>query len=347
MRETPNLPLDMLRTCLREHYGLVAVTLEFLPRGHDYRAGVYRVVSAQGAAYLLKATSRPFYAPSCLIPRSLHEQGITAVVAPLPTISGSLWTRLAEWTVIMYPFLDGDTSLAGMTEAQWHETGRIFRQIHRAPLPPAGVPSMRTEAFDPTAYRRWVQAFETQHLPASHDGRDAARALCAAWVAHQATIHATVSALDQLAAVLQARTLTYVFVHADLHAANLLRDPAGRVFVLDWDEVMLAPRERDFIFIREPHAQAFWEGYGWQAHEANAAIDWTALTYFRWERVIQDLIEEAQQVLFRGDVGEDAQALAAQRFAATFAPGSNVEAAFAAAAHLPSELRIPAQQQSE
>jgi spectinomycin phosphotransferase len=135
--------------------------------------------------------------------------------------------------------------------------------------------------------------------------------------------------------------LPYVSAHADLHAANLLRDPRGHVFVLDWDEVMLAPKERDFIFIREPQAHAFWEGYGLRAIDE---IDWIALTYFRWERVIQDLIEEAQQALFRDDVGEDAKATAAQRFAATFAAGNNVDAAYAAVAHLPSDLSVPKRQ---
>jgi spectinomycin phosphotransferase len=106
------------------------------------------------------------------------------------------------------------------------------------------------------------------------------------------------------------------------------------VFVLDWDEVMLAPKERDFLFIREPQARAFWQGYGLRAREENAEIDWVALTYFRWERVIQDLIEEAQQVLFRDEVSDDAKATAARRFAAAFAAGNNVDAAYAAAAHL-------------
>ncbi|MGE5335165.1 MAG: hypothetical protein ACM3N4_10730, partial [Nitrososphaerota archaeon] len=116
----------------------------------------------------------------------------------------------------------------------------------------------------------------------------------------------------------------------------------GHVHVLDWDEVMLAPKERDFIFIREPQAHAFWEGYGLRGMEENEAIDWTALTYFRWERVIQDVIEEVQQVFFRDDTGEDAKAIAAQRFATGFAPGNNVDAAFVAAAHLPRDLRAPA-----
>ena len=107
MREQPGIAEQQLRTCLQDQYDLTPVTLEFLPVGHDYNAGVYRAVSEQGTAYLLKVTSRPLYEPRCLVPRYLNDQGITSVVAPIPTRSGALWTQLEEWTVIAYPFIEG------------------------------------------------------------------------------------------------------------------------------------------------------------------------------------------------------------------------------------------------
>jgi spectinomycin phosphotransferase len=329
-REPPSISQDRLHACLEDQYALSPAALEFLPLGHDYNAGVYRVVSKQGTAYLLKVSSRPLYEPACLVPRYLHEQGVNAVVAPLPTKSGSLWATLEQWTVLVYPFLEGDTDWNGMTPAQWKEAGAIFRRIHQSPLPPEGFASLRQETFDPTAYTRWVRAFENDHLPALREGSAPARAVCASWVAHQATIATGVATLEKLAAALQARPLPRVICHADLHAANLLRDRAGRVFVLDWDEVMLAPKERDFIFIRGPHAEAFWEGYG------QRDVDWTALTYYLWERVVQDLIEYAQGACFRDDWSEETRAEAAQWFEVNLAGRSNssLAAAYAAAAHL-------------
>src|SRR5205085_12067006 len=127
MRKPPGIAEEQLRACLQNQYDLIPVTLEFLPLGLDYNAGVYRVVSEQGTASLLKVTSRPLYEPRCLVPRYLHDQGITPVVAPIATRSGALWTVLSEWTVIAYPFIDGDTSWTGMTNEQWKEVGTIFK----------------------------------------------------------------------------------------------------------------------------------------------------------------------------------------------------------------------------
>src|SRR5881227_3967696 len=203
MREPPRILEERLRACLQDQYDLYPVTLEFLPMGHDYNAGVYRAVSEQGTAYLLKVTSRPLYEPRCLVPRYLNDQGITSVVAPIPTRSGALWTMLSEWTVIAYPFIEGDTSWTGMTNEQWKEVGTIFQRIHQVMLPPVGFEFLLKETFDTTEYARWVRDFETQHLHSRHDGSDSWRALRASWMAHQSTIHTTVTSLEKLAEVLK------------------------------------------------------------------------------------------------------------------------------------------------
>jgi spectinomycin phosphotransferase len=339
MREQPSIPEEDLRACLQQQYDLIPVTLDFLSLGLDYNAGVYRVLSEHGTPYLLKVKAGSLYEPGCLVPGYLRDQGIASVVAPLPTKRNTLWTRVGAWTVIVYPFLEGDTSWTGMTDEQWKEVGTIFKRIHQVKLPPEGFESLRKETFDPTEYARWVRAFETQHAH-SEGGSVSERALRSSWVAYQPTIHIVVTSLEKLAGVLQRRSGPYVICHADLHPANLIRDRAGHVFVIDWDDVMLAPKERDFIYVREPQADGsarqdappFFQGYG------QTEIDWVALTYYRWERVVTDLIECAQQVFFRDDLGEETRADAAQLFHETLAGGSDIDAAYAAAAHIPSDL---------
>ncbi len=59
MREQPRIPEERLRACLQDQYDLYPVTLEFLPRGQDSNAGVYRVVSEQGTTSLLPIKPRP------------------------------------------------------------------------------------------------------------------------------------------------------------------------------------------------------------------------------------------------------------------------------------------------
>ena len=328
MREPPNISEGGLQACLQDQYNLSIVRLEFLPRGLDFKAGVYRAVSEQGVPYLLKVTSRPLYEPGFRVPRYLRDQGITSVVAPIPSKSNTLWTKLEDWTLIIYPFIDGDTSWTGMTNEQWKVVGNIFKRIHNIRLKPEGFSSLRKETFDPTEYIQWIRDFESQHLPVRQGKNETEIALLDSWAKNQSTIHTAVNFLEKLAAVLQLQSFQHVICHADLHPANLIRDDTN-VFVIDWDEVMLAPKERDFIFIREPQADAFWEGYG------KREINWLLLSYYLWERVVQDVIVNAQDVCFRDDLGEETKADIAKLFQDYMMDGENeVAAAYEASAHL-------------
>ncbi|HEU5379135.1 MAG TPA: aminoglycoside phosphotransferase family protein, partial [Ktedonobacteraceae bacterium] len=300
-------------------------------------------VSEQGASSLLKVRSGALYEPGCLVPAYLSEQGITSVVAPLPTRNHAFWARREDWTVIVYPFLEGETSWTGMTDEQWKETGSIFKQIHQVAPPSSGFEALRKETFDPTGYAQWIRMFEAHHLRESSGESASQRTLRSSWTRNQATIHAVVVSLEKLAAALRRRELPYVICHADLHPANLLRDRMGQVFVIDWDEVMLAPKERDFLFLKEspadsetlPGAPAFFQGYG------QGDIDWIALTYYRYERVIQDVIACAENVCLRNDLGEGSRESEAQLFQDVLAQGGEIDAATHASAHLSSDLTVP------
>lgn len=99
---------------------------------------------------------------------------------------------------------------------------------------------------------------------------------------------------------------------------------------------MLAPKERDFIFVREPNAAGFWEGYG------RTDIDWTALAYYRWERVMQDLIYCTQNVCLRDDLEQETRADIARSFDAILADTNGMMAAAREA-----ELHIGARSQPD
>jgi len=339
MREQPKISNKYLRACLHDEYGLNSVTLDFLPAGLDSDSGLYRVVSDSGACYLLKIKAGSFYEPSCLVPGYLKDHGISSVVAPIPARRHALWTEVKHWTVVLYPFIDGDSSWTGMTAEQWKQVGTIFRQVHQVQLPPSGFATLRKDSFDPAEYSRCVEDFEAQHPHSQAQVSPAARAMLSSWKAHEPMIHEVLASLNKLAGALKRRrrTLPYVICHGDLHPANLLRDRAGQVFVIDWDDVLLAPKERDFIFVgNAPSTGAgsspFFAGYG------DAEIDWVALAYYRYERVAQNLIAYAQQVFFRPDLSERSKADAVRLFQEVLAEGNELDVASRTAAAVPPGL---------
>src|SRR5438046_7402099 len=108
MLDPPDLPPDHLVATVRRHYGLHPTTLDFLPLGRDVRSWAFRVTTAD-ATYFLKLRQGVVREATLRVPRSLVDQGVSHIVAPLPTRAQQLWVEVDGFTLALYPFIDGTT----------------------------------------------------------------------------------------------------------------------------------------------------------------------------------------------------------------------------------------------
>jgi spectinomycin phosphotransferase len=134
---------------------------------------------------------------------------------------------------------------------------------------------------------------------------------------------------EELASKLQSKSLKFVLCHTDFHGGNILISRNDELYIVDWDNPILAPKERDLMFIgggideiwKSKREEAmFYQGYG------KAEIDWTALAYYRYERVIEDLAVICQQLLSTDEGGADRERSFGW-FRSNFEPGSTIEIA--------------------
>jgi spectinomycin phosphotransferase len=106
---------------------------------------------------------------------------------------------------------------------------------------------------------------------------------------------------DRLGRELRTRHTPGVVCHGDPHLGNVLIGGDAAVWLIDWDDAVLAPRERDLMFVIagvlafapvSPQEQSwFFDGYG------DADIDPARLAYYRCTRALEDLADPAAQVL--------------------------------------------------
>jgi len=307
MKEKLKVNEARLRECLQREYGIIPSALEFIPLGLDYNAATYRMVSG-GNTYFIKIKADPLNEPSYQVPRYLADRDVQDVIAPVPTRKNALWHGLEEGRLAVYPFIKGVTGWEGMSDAHWKKAGAVLKQIHT--MEPSSFPfaPLRKETFDPSDYAQFIRDFESHPVYSQKSEDENVNFVVSTWKEHRSTIHTAMDSLEKFAASLQKSNLPLVLCHADLHPGNLLRDDDDGVFVIDWDDVMLAPKERDFIFIRKPYAEAFFEGYG------QKDINQKALAYFLWERLVQDLIYCTKNVCFRADGNKEVSAASAKSF---------------------------------
>jgi spectinomycin phosphotransferase len=332
MREPPaDLADAMLRACLRDRYGLTVTQLTFLPLGHDFSAWVYRAQTADGGSYFLKVRTRVGNEAGLQVPRFLHDYGITQVVAPLPTMTGALWAGAGDYAAILYPFVASTTGMArGMSSQQWIDYGTILRQVHDTVVTTALGRVMGRESFTPDG-AGLIRRLDA-HIDARRFDDPAAQALATFWQARRTEIRTLLDRAEDLGRRLAATRPALVLCHADIHTNNVLVAADDRVWFVDWDDTLLAPRERDLMFVigglrRElvgPREEAlFFQGYG------AITVNPLALAYYRYARAVSDLGYEGEQGFFRPDLGLDTRREAVDRVRRLFEPGYLVALAFA------------------
>jgi spectinomycin phosphotransferase len=262
-----------------------------------------------------------------MIPSHLHRHGVPGVLAPLATSTGAPYVLVGRFALALYPMLAARAGAeVGLSPAQWRQLGAVVRQVHAVPVTPQLARLVGREDFRPT---RWELLADLEARLAN-PGDPVAGELAGFWRAHRDVIGRLIHRADVLGRRLARGSFTRVLCHADLHTWNVLVDGDARLWLVDWDEAVLAPRERDLMFVvggiardlvRPGDTERFFQGYG------QAAIDPSLLAYYRYAWAVQDIAAYAEQVLLAPGLGEAARRAAVEGFMDLFAPGNIVDVA--------------------
>ena len=79
----------------------------------------------------------------------------------LPSSAGALWQPLGEFTVLLYPFINGRNGYAaGLTDAHRREYGAMLKRLHATQLPADLAAQLPRENFIPI----WAQGVREQQM---------------------------------------------------------------------------------------------------------------------------------------------------------------------------------------
>jgi len=330
VREPPaDLPEQSLRDALTIDYALKASEIGYLPIGHDSHAWAFRADTRDDERYFLKVRRRITNEAGLAIPHFLQERGVARVVAPMETVRGKLYTTAGDYALVVYPFLPGATGLsAGLSESQWFEYGATLRQVHEVVLSAGVRPLLRRDAYVPDGAAA-VHAVD-RHVDSETFGGFGQASIAGFWRANRGLIRTVVEQAQALGRQVAAAGPPFVLCHADAHTNNVLRDGDEHIWVVDWDETMLAPRERDLMFVMggigpgfvtPAQEEVFFRGYG--------AVDVSqpALAYYRYAWATSDIGSYGEAVFLREDPGALDRQEAVERLQSLFEPGSIVDIA--------------------
>lgn len=327
MIEKPDISDEKLILALNENYSVQASDIEFLPIGNDASAWAYRVSTENQNTYFLKVRKEISNPAGFLVPRFLQDYGIVQALAPLPTWKHGLWISVEGFFLMLYPFVNGSEAMkVGMTDAQWMEFGSTLKRIHIAELPSDMSRSVKREIFVP----KWSSLARDLHTCVNAQEFDDPyqRNLANFWRENNQTIQALIERTEMLGKHLLQAHLEFVLCHADIHTANILLTHDQNIFIVDWDDTLLAPKERDLMFVlsegttQTREEQMFFDGYG------NVEINQRALAYYRYEWCVQEIGDFGERVFRTEDTSERTKQESVAGFMKLFSPGDVIEVAF-------------------
>jgi spectinomycin phosphotransferase len=335
MIEKPNISDEKIVAVVQDQYSIPVAGLEFLPIGNDASAFSYRVEAKDGNLYFLKVKTKVSNLGSLFVPKFLKDHGVKQVVAPLSSNTQNLLAEMDGFSIILYPFVAGQEAMnIGMTDSQWIELGSVLKQIHHTELPSDLLQFVGRETFN----SKWMSFAKGLHARVNTPSFDDThqKELAAFWKKNNQIIRTLLERAETIGERLQQANLGLVLCHADIHTANILITDETNMFLVDWDDTLLAPKEWDLMFIldadsiRTPEEQRFFEGYG------TMEIHPLALAYYRYEWCVQEIGDFGQRVFLTEDVGESTKQNALEEFMKLFSQGDVIEAAL----NTPFELQI-------
>lgn len=315
--------------CLITYYSIEATALDQLPLGADPNAFLYKAQASDQKTYFVKLKRDHFHDVNIRVLELLQMVGIQQIIPPIKTVEGKQIQQVDDFTLLVYPFVEGQDGFScQLTDKQWTTLGQALKQVHEIDVPAPLKAQIRREDFSP----KWRDVVRS--LYASIESVATDEISLNLWnflKEHKSIIQQLVDRAEELSQIVCSKPHTFVLCHSDIHAGNVLIKDTDNLYIVDWDDPILAPKERDLMFIgggvgnvwnKLCEEALFYQGYG------QTDIDWQLLTYYRYERIVEDIAVYSQELLLSPTKGKSRLEMYKQ-FMSLFEPNGVVDIAFA------------------
>lgn len=292
---------------LKTQYQIGIHRIEKLEAGADIHASVYQVESTSAKKYFVKIKSAQGKNTGLSVMGLLKTSGLKQMIFPVETINGDLSCQLDDAEMTVFPFVVGINGFdRDLSESQWINLGACLAKIHSLKIPESLQSDLKSEDFNPGSIRRVkallssVDTFE----PEDKSGQDFLRL----FKSRKNLIMDMLKYTETLRGVVSRQRPDLVLCHGDLHGGNVLLTHDHEFLIVDWDEPVMAPVERDLMFIgggvgniwnRKEEEDLFFQGYG------NRELSPERLAYYRLERILLDIAEYGEELLLKDESDRD------------------------------------------
>lgn len=317
-----------IASILQYQYEINIDQIKFLPIGADQNTIVYKVNTVNQLEYFVKLRKEHFSEASILIPEQLHSSNVSHIIPTIKTIKGESWFRFDNHVLIVHPYIEGKNAAEnGLSIAQMFELGALLKSLHSLKLPMDIKSKLPIESFNSGWSEKLLKYLS---MISTFEYKDSIQLRLKSFInENNEKITVLINEAEKVSKIIPKTSDNFVVCHADFHAYNLLVTEKEDFYLIDFDTVILAPKERDMMFIgakidalsdNQDAVSSFYEGYGIDL------IDKALIRYYRLNRILEDLVVDCELIL-APDLNIKDREQSLKFLISNFQPGNTIEAA--------------------
>jgi spectinomycin phosphotransferase len=249
MMPDSNMNRSFLKKVIRDEFGIDIASFTPVPKAEAVRA--YSIESANGNRFFLKLYLNDTIPNSAF--RFAHDLsykvGISNVVHPIRAKSGQLRIPTGESYLALFNLVAGKTAEEiKFNDGQLEKLGELLAKIHQSKKIIGEY--VVKENFEISFEAKFFAVFgEIDKL--SQDSPEYRKKVRLFLDPHREKFMEELATLRELQNKVRRMDLEFVNCHGEPSPGNVLSSDNNEVYLLDWDEPIFAPKEKDLLFFKD------------------------------------------------------------------------------------------------
>ncbi len=299
MKSEPLIEKEKFITFISNTYKLSVSHLEFLPKGETSWG---YIIDTDRDKYFLKIYTEtvPFLeAAAELTYRLYNECGITEIVHTVHGVDGNIIHDFQGYKATLSNYIEGiEIREQKLNNQELGELGKIIGRIHTSTTKIGAYPKLETfDCKDKDNFLRVIKrlkSHQTNELSYQKEFIDLMFPL-------REKMMDELTSLEKLATHLKTKSIPFVICHGDPTPGNILLSTDKKLYIIDWDSPLLAPKERDLVFFTS-NLEPCMNGYVSVVGETS--IDESVRKFYIHAWNVQEVAFLGKRILFQNNSNE-------------------------------------------
>ncbi len=265
-----NIDKSLLKDVIQEKLGIGIIDFTLVPKWEAARG--YMIESSNHKSFFLKIywddkiPDSAFRFADDLFARA----GIVNIAHPIPTSHGQMRIHIRDFQIALFDWISGRTAEEHkLTDTQLERLGELLAKIHQSKTIIGEYPVR--ENFTIPFKNRFLAIFDSMSKITSKSTKYRTR-LRLFLETHRQKFMRELETLEKLQRKVKARKLEFVNCHGEPSPGNILTSDNGEVHLLDWDDPIFAPKEKDLLFFKD-NVEPVRKGYSLFSKDSNIDRD--------------------------------------------------------------------------